>query len=122
MTSPRPRADVTFGPALRALMSEHGMTFRELSDRSRQVDPTNRGLSNSHLVNLAQDRQPPSDRAMELVASVFGIHPEHFVEAQIRSITNRLDLRHNSLHSVLRQLERFDAPARLGPRATWKLA
>jgi hypothetical protein len=89
-------------------MKERGMTFRELEEKIRRVDRDRRGLSSSHLVNLAKGRDAPSDRAMTLVAAVFGIERGRFVEARVQALVERTDVRRRSVEEVLAELDRID--------------
>jgi len=109
MSHVRRQARKPFGDALRELMKERGLTFRELEAELRRADPERRGLTNSHLVNLAQQRNPPSARAMNLVATVFSLPPGYFLEARIQAAVDRLDLRHLDLDAVLAHLDQLDA-------------
>lgn len=84
------------------------MTFRELEDEVRGVDRDRRGLSSSHLVNLVKGRDAPSDRAMTLVARVFGIERGRFVEARVQGLVERTDVRRRPIEDVLAELDVID--------------
>jgi transcriptional regulator with XRE-family HTH domain len=85
--------DLPFGEALRELMSEHGITFRELSKQLQQEDThgRGRGLSHAHLANLAHGRAAPSGRAIDLISDHFGLEPNYFTEDRLAAARARLD-------------------------------
>lgn len=112
MSDLRQPARRPFGEELRELMKERGMTFRELEAELRRTDREGRGLTNSHLVNLAQQRNPPSARAMNLVAEIFELRSGHFLEARIHAVVDRLDLRHREHEAVLAELDLIDEARR----------
>lgn len=84
------------------------MTFRELEAEIRRTDRSKRGLSSSHLVNLAKGRDAPSDRAMTLIARVFGIERGVFVEARVQALVERTDVRRRPIEDVLAELDVID--------------
>lgn len=89
-------------------MAEREMTFRELEAEIRRTDRGQRGLSSSHLVNLAKGRDAPSHRAMTLIAKVFGIEQGRFVEARVQALVERTDVRRRPIVDVLAELDVVD--------------
>ena len=101
------RSDKPFGPALRALMDEHDLTFRSLAEATRLID--GRGLTHAHLNMLANGREKPSMRAMTLIAQACGVVPEYFAEYRLAAAMRELDPAEVGLEQALANLS-----ARLG--------
>lgn len=80
-----------FADALRGLMTKNELTFRGLAQQLKRHDPDRRGFSHSHLVNLAHGRDQPSERALNLTATVFGLPEYYFVEHRLIVARDRLD-------------------------------
>ena len=73
-----------FGPTIEALMTESGVTYRELAARS--------GLSAGYLNHLVHGNRPvPSDDVIKTLARALGVEAEHFREYRLRVITDRLE-------------------------------
>jgi transcriptional regulator with XRE-family HTH domain len=83
---PRKRrfSNESFGPTIQALMSERGITYRQLAERS--------GLSAGYLNHLVHGNRPvPSDDVITQLAKALRVEPEHFREYRLRVITERLE-------------------------------
>jgi transcriptional regulator with XRE-family HTH domain len=78
-----------FGDALRALMKSRGLTYRALAEATRDLD--GRGLTHAHINMLANGRDKPSLRAMELIADACGVQPDHFAEYRLGVAMRELD-------------------------------
>jgi transcriptional regulator with XRE-family HTH domain len=73
-----------FGPTIEALMTENGVTYRELAART--------GLSAGYLNHLVHGNRPvPSNEVVKTLADALGVDPEHFREHRLRVITERLE-------------------------------
>jgi transcriptional regulator with XRE-family HTH domain len=73
-----------FGPTLEQLLSENGITYRALADRTN--------LSAGYLNHLVHGNRPvPSNDVIVRLASALGVEPEHFLEYRLRVITSRLE-------------------------------
>jgi transcriptional regulator with XRE-family HTH domain len=73
-----------FGATVERLMSERGITYRGLADRTR--------LSAGYLNHLVHGNRPvPSNDVVERLASALGVEPEHFREYRLRVVTERLE-------------------------------
>jgi transcriptional regulator with XRE-family HTH domain len=73
-----------FGPTVERLMTENGVTYRSLADRT--------GLSAGYLNHLVHGNRPvPSNDVVETLAEALGVEPEHFREYRLRVITERLE-------------------------------
>ena len=73
-----------FGPTIEQLMTESGITYRELATRS--------GLSAGYLNHLVHGNRPvPSNEVVQTLARALGVDAEHFREFRLRVITERLE-------------------------------
>jgi transcriptional regulator with XRE-family HTH domain len=73
-----------FGATIEALMTENGVTYRELAART--------GLSAGYLNHLVHGNRPvPSNDVVKTLADALGVDPEHFREYRLRVITERLE-------------------------------
>lgn len=73
-----------FGTTIESLMTEVGVTYRELAART--------GLSAGYLNHLVHGNRPvPSNGVVETLAKALGVEAEHFREYRIRVITERLE-------------------------------
>ena len=104
-----PVSDNPFGDALRALMNDHGLTYRELAQRTRQLD--GRGMTHAHINMLANGHDRPSTRAMELIADACGVEPTYFAEYRLALAMRELDPGEVGFERALENLN-----ARLGAR------
>jgi transcriptional regulator with XRE-family HTH domain len=100
-----------FGDALRLLMDSQGLTFRALADATRELD--GRGLTHAHINMLANGRERPSVRAMELLAETCGVPPTYFAEYRLAQAMRELDPAEVGLEQALANLN-----ARLGAKAS----
>jgi transcriptional regulator with XRE-family HTH domain len=98
-----------FGEALRELMTARGLTYRELAQRTRELD--GRGMTHAHINMLANGHDRPSTRAMELIAKVCGVEPSYFAEYRLVSAMRELDPDEVGFEQALENLN-----ARLGAR------
>jgi transcriptional regulator with XRE-family HTH domain len=74
-----------FGPALKALLDEQGMSLRELAERL--------GLSHAHLSRVGREvggRRPSVD-LMVRISRVLRVQPEVFYEFRLDAVIQRLD-------------------------------
>jgi transcriptional regulator with XRE-family HTH domain len=77
-------SEEAFGPTIEALMSEAGVTYRELAART--------GLSAGYLNHLVHGNRPvPSNDVVRTLAEALNVDPEHFREFRLRTITERLE-------------------------------
>jgi transcriptional regulator with XRE-family HTH domain len=84
MARRRRYSEEAFGPTIEALMSEVGVTYRELAART--------GLSAGYLNHLVHGNRPvPSNDVVKTLAGALGVEPEHFREYRIRIITELLE-------------------------------
>ena len=73
-----------FGPTIEQLMTESGITYRELATRS--------GLSAGYLNHLVHGNRPvPSNEVVQTLAKALAVDAEHFREYRLRVITERLE-------------------------------
>ena len=84
MARKRRFSNESFGPTIQVLMSERGVTYRQLAERS--------GLSAGYLNHLVHGNRPvPSDEVIAQLAKALRVEPEHFREYRLRVITERLE-------------------------------
>jgi transcriptional regulator with XRE-family HTH domain len=102
-------SDKPFGDALRALMTERGLSYRGLAEATRELD--GRGMTHAHINMLANGHDKPSMRAMELVAQVCDVRPDYFAEYRLAAAMRALDPAEVGLEQALENLN-----ARLGAR------
>jgi transcriptional regulator with XRE-family HTH domain len=77
-------SDEPFGPTVERLMTETGITYRALADKT--------GLSAGYLNHLVHGNRPvPSTDVVRTLAEALGVEPEHFREYRLRVITERLE-------------------------------
>jgi transcriptional regulator with XRE-family HTH domain len=73
-----------FGPTVERLMTETGVTYRALAQKT--------GLSAGYLNHLVHGNRPvPSNDVVQTLAGALGVEPEHFREYRLRVITDRLE-------------------------------
>ena len=86
-----------FGPTIEGLMSESGVTYRELAART--------GLSAGYLNHLVHGNRPvPSNEVVRTLAQALGVEPEHFREYRLRVITERLEAMPDLIDRLYRRL------------------
>ena len=84
MARRRKFSEEPFGPTIERLMTETGVTYRELGART--------GLSAGYLNHLVHGNRPvPSNDVVKTLADALGVEPEHFREYRLRMITQRLE-------------------------------
>jgi transcriptional regulator with XRE-family HTH domain len=77
-------SDEPFGPTVEHLMTETGVTYRALAERT--------GLSAGYLNHLVHGNRPvPSNDVVRTLADALAVEPEHFREYRLRVITDRLE-------------------------------
>jgi transcriptional regulator with XRE-family HTH domain len=98
-----------FGDALRELMNDLGLTYRELAQQTRGLD--GKGMTHAHINMLANGHDRPSTRAMELIARACGVEPDYFAEYRLTQAMRELDPDEVGFQQALENLN-----ARLGAR------
>jgi transcriptional regulator with XRE-family HTH domain len=84
MSRKRRFSEDPFGPTVERLMSETGVTYRALADKTK--------LSAGYLNHLVHGNRPvPSNDVVETLAGALGVEPEHFREYRLRVITDKLE-------------------------------
>lgn len=74
-------------------MRAAGPSDRALAKRTREADPTRRGLSHGHIANLVGGTEHPSTRALQLLAVAFDLDPDYFPEHRLAQLRHSLDER-----------------------------
>ena len=92
-------SDESFGPTVERLMTDSGVTYRELAARTN--------LSAGYLNHLVHGNRPvPSNDVVQTLAGALGVEPEHFREYRLRAITERLEAMPALIDRLYRQLNR----------------
>jgi transcriptional regulator with XRE-family HTH domain len=87
-----------FGPTVERLMTETGVTYRALADKTK--------LSAGYLNHLVHGNRPvPSNDVVERLAEALGVEPEHFREYRLRVVTERLERMPDLIDRLYRRLE-----------------
>ena len=74
----------SLGMTIERLMTETGLTYRALADKTR--------LSAGYLNHIVHGNRPvPSNDVLSRLAKALGVKPEHFREYRIRVITEKLE-------------------------------
>ena len=82
-------SDKPFGDALRALMSEFGLSYRSLAVRTRLLD--GKGMTHAHINMLANGHDKPSMRAIALIAQACEVRPDYFAQYRLAAAMRELD-------------------------------
>jgi len=86
-----------FGATVEALMTETGVTYRELGAKT--------GLSAGYLNHLVHGNRPvPSNDVVRTLADALDVEPEHFREFRLRAITERLEAMPEMIDRLYRRL------------------
>jgi transcriptional regulator with XRE-family HTH domain len=90
-------SDQPFGPTVERLMSETGVTYRALADKTK--------LSAGYLNHLVHGNRPvPSNDVVATLAKALGVEPEHFREYRLREITRKLEQMPDLIDRLYRRL------------------
>jgi transcriptional regulator with XRE-family HTH domain len=91
-------SDDEFGPTIERLMTERGVTYRALSDKTK--------LSAGYLNHLVHGNRPvPSDKVVGMLAKALGVEPEHFREYRLRLITRKLEAMPDLIDRLYKRLD-----------------
>ena len=86
-----------FGATIEALMTENGVTYRELAART--------GLSAGYLNHLVHGNRPvPSNDVVEALGKALDVEPSFFREYRVRVITDRLETMPDLVDRLYRRL------------------
>jgi len=84
-----------FPDALKALMAEQGITYRQLEERTKRNGKENRkgakGLSNVSINMLATGRLAPTVESMEILARALRVEPVIFLDYRLAVLRVGLD-------------------------------
>jgi transcriptional regulator with XRE-family HTH domain len=84
MARKRKFSEEPFGTTIERLMTETGITYRGLADKTK--------LSAGYLNHLVHGNRPvPSDKVVRQLAKALGVEAEHFREYRLRVITRKLE-------------------------------
>jgi transcriptional regulator with XRE-family HTH domain len=97
-------------------MDARGLSYRSLAEATRALD--GRGMTHAHINMLANGRDKPSMRAMELIAEACSVAPGYFAEYRLAAAMRELDPAEVGLEQALENLNaRLGAGRRSVPRA-----
>ncbi|TML68207.1 MAG: helix-turn-helix domain-containing protein [Actinobacteria bacterium] len=83
-TKPRKSSTESLGPTIERLMTDTGLTYRALADKTN--------LSAGYLNHIVHGNRPvPSNEVLARLAKALGVKSEHFREYRIRVITEKLE-------------------------------
>ncbi len=87
-----------FGATVERLMTENGVTYRQLAARTN--------LSAGYLNHLVHGNRPvPSNEVVRTLADALDVEPEHFREYRLRAITDRLEQMPELIDRLYKRLE-----------------
>lgn len=99
-----------FAEALSKLKHERGLSYRDINEATRAVDPARRGLSGSHVSRLCHGLDPPSAATIALLARALDLPPRYFAEYRLAEARALFDERTpGGLRAALRHLRRLEA-------------
>jgi transcriptional regulator with XRE-family HTH domain len=97
MAKRRRYSEEPFGSTIERLMSETGLTYRGLAEKTN--------LSAGYLNHIVHGNRPvPSNDVIARLAKALGVEPEHFREYRIRVITERLERTPELIDRLYRRL------------------
>ena len=97
MARRRKFSEEPFGPTVERLMTEIGVTYRALAEKTN--------LSAGYLNHLVHGNRPvPSNEVVETLAAALGVDPAHFREYRLRVITDRLEAMPEMIDRLYRRL------------------
>jgi transcriptional regulator with XRE-family HTH domain len=97
MAKRRRYSEEPFGVTIERLMSETGLTYRGLAEKT--------DLSAGYLNHIVHGNRPvPSNDVIARLAKALGVDPEHFREYRIRVITERLERTPELIDRLYRRL------------------
>jgi transcriptional regulator with XRE-family HTH domain len=77
-------SDRPFGETIQQLLTETGLTYRQLATRTK--------LSAGYLNHIVHGNRPvPANDVIATLAGALGVEPEHFLEYRVRVITDKLE-------------------------------
>jgi len=86
-----------FGTTIERLMTETGVTYRGLADKTK--------LSAGYLNHLVHGNRPvPSDKVVRQLAKALGVEAEHFREYRLRVITRKLEAMPDMIDRLYKRL------------------
>ncbi|MDQ2982787.1 MAG: helix-turn-helix domain-containing protein [Actinomycetota bacterium] len=97
MARRRKFSEEPFGDTVERLMTETGITYRALADKTK--------LSAGYLNHLVHGNRPvPSNDVVATLAKALGVEAEHFREYRLRVITERLHAMPELIDRLYRRL------------------
>lgn len=101
-------SDESFEKALRGLLRERGLSFRQLAARTREAQGDDAGLSYGYLAALGR-QENATVSAMEVVAAALEVEPTVFAEYRLALARRLFDERDIGLDRALDNLRLLNA-------------
>lgn len=108
----KPANDEPVTVALRRLMDERGATLRWVASKARELDETGKGINHTYISGVLTGREIPSPRSLELLARVFDIDPEYFVEYRMGKLRAAINPRVVGFDAAFRAFTELEAAGR----------
>jgi transcriptional regulator with XRE-family HTH domain len=102
--------------ALRRLLEEHGATLRGVAAQTRELDEAGKGVNHTYISGVLSGREIPSLRSLELMARVFKIDPDYFVEYRMGKMREEINPRLVGFDAAFQAFAELEA-SRGRPRA-----
>ena len=97
MARRRKFSEEPFGPTVERLMTEIGVTYRALAEKTN--------LSAGYLNHLVHGNRPvPSNDVIATLAKALGVEPAHFREYRLRVISDKLEQMPELIDRLYRRL------------------
>jgi transcriptional regulator with XRE-family HTH domain len=90
-------------------MDAKDLSNRRLSDLTKEVDPSGKGLSSGHIANIACGGDRASPAALALIAKATDTNPSYFAEFRLWVARSRLNEHVVGIEQALDALERVRA-------------
>ena len=101
------QSNLAFPEALAVLMKEVGLSYRQLARKTKDVDPSGKGLTHA-TINMAVNRHDKiTPRAIELIAKACGVPPSYFAEYRLAELRDLYDPEIVGLDKALRNYDQL---------------
>jgi transcriptional regulator with XRE-family HTH domain len=108
----KPANDEPVTVALRRLMDEHGASLRWVATKARELDEAGKGVNHTYISAVLTGREIPSPRSLGLLARVFDVDPEYFVEYRMGKMRAAINPRIVGFDAAFRAFTELEAAGR----------
>ena len=98
--------------ALRRLIDERNASLRWVASKARELDEAGKGVNHTYISGVLTGREIPSPRSLELLARVFEIDPEYFVEYRMGKMRAAINPRVVGFDAAFRAFTELEAAVR----------